>query len=281
MEKLIIQTPAKINFGLHILEQRPDKYHNIETIFYPIKLYDTLTFEESDHFEIITNSIELNNNKFNLIVEAKDSLQSYADKKMNVKITLDKKIPIGGGMGGGSSDAAAALKGLIKLYDINLSADLLKKFALQIGSDVPFFLNPVPSLGFARGEDLIPLDNFFIDFNILLVYPNFNISTKWAFSKIKLTTHDFSLRNFTPDLWKDTKKMRSLIRNDFERRILGNFPVLSEIKKKLYSLHAQFVLMTGTGSTIFALFKNKDEAANAKTIFEEKFFTFLQLRGKN
>lgn len=281
MEKLIIQTPAKINFGLHIIEQRPDKYHNIETIFYPIKLYDTLTFEESDHFEVITNSNELNENKFNLIVEAKDLLQSYADIKMNIKITLDKKIPIGGGMGGGSSDAAATLKGLTRLYKINITDDLLKKFALQLGSDVPFFLNPVPSLGFARGEDLIPIENFSIDFNILLIYPNINVSTKWAFSKLKLAEHDFSLRNFTSELWKDTKRMRSLVRNDFERRVFGAYPVLSEIKKKLYSLHAQYVLMTGTGSTIFALFRNKDEAANAKAIFGEKFFTFLQLRGTN
>lgn len=281
MEKLVIQTPAKINFGLHIIEQRPDKYHNIETIFYPIKLYDTLTFEESDHFEVITNSNELNENKFNLIIEAKDLLQSYTDIKMDVKITLDKKIPIGAGMGGGSSDAAATLIGLIKLYEININEDLLKKFALQIGSDVPFFLNPVPSLAFARGEDLIPLDNFSIDFNILLIYPNINISTKWAFSKLKLAAHDFSLREITPELWKDTKRMRSLVRNDFERSVFGHFPVLSEIKKKLYSLHAQYVLMTGTGSTIFALFRNKDEAANAKAVFEEKFFTFLQLRGKN
>lgn len=281
MEKLIIQAPAKINFGLHVIDQRPDKYHNIETIFYPIKLYDTLTFEESDHFEIITNSSELNQNKFNLIAEAKDLLQSYSGKEMNIKITLEKKIPIGGGMGGGSSDAAATLKGLIKLYDVNISDDLLKKFALQMGSDVPFFLNPIPSLGFARGENLIPIDNFFIDFNILLIYSNINVSTKWAFAKLKLSEHNFSLRNFTEDLWRDTKKMRSLVRNDFERRVFSHFPVLSEIKKKLYSLHAQYALMTGTGSTIFALFRNKDEAANAKSIFEEKFFTFLQLRGKN
>lgn len=279
MKNLIIQTPAKINFGLHVLEQRLDNYHNIETIFYPINLYDTLTFEASTHFEFFTDSKELNENKFNLVVEAKDLLQNYTNKNFNVRITLEKKIPIGGGMGGGSSDAAATLKGLIQFYGLHIEDELLKIIALQLGSDVPFFLNPVPSLGIARGDRLIPLKNFHINFFILIVNPNINIPTKWAFGGLELIEHEFSLKNLSDDIWSNTKKMRSLIRNDFERKVFRKFPVLSQIKKNLYSLDAQYVLMTGTGSTIFALFNNEDEAVNAKRILAENYFTHLEPPG--
>ena len=179
MPKNIIKAHAKINIGLNIVSKRDDDFHNLETIFYPIyDLYDELIFEDSNEFQFISDQ------QFdNIIVKVVDLLEKHTKRKISIKITLKKNIPIGAGLGGGSSDAAAVLKTLNDLYELNLGENKLKEIALELGSDVPFFLKGKPAIGKSRGEDLSLLD-LNIEHPILLVNPGINISTKEAFSQI-------------------------------------------------------------------------------------------------
>ena len=139
MKELIVKAPAKINIGLNIVSKRNDGYHNIETIFYPLELYDQLTFKESNKFIFTSTNKELEKLNDNLIVKAKNLLEKETKQKINVDIHLDKNIPVGGGLGGGSTDAASTLISLNNLLKLKLSKERLQTLALELGSDVPFF----------------------------------------------------------------------------------------------------------------------------------------------
>ena len=216
----IVKAQAKINFGLNVVEKRPDGYHNIETIFYPINLHDTLTFSDSGSYIFETDNSILNSEKDNLVTKAKDLLEKESGKKINVKIHLSKKIPIGAGLGGGSSDAAAALITLNKMFRLNLDSVVLNKLALSLGSDVPFFLNPFPSFGSSRGEILEQID-FKIKESILLVNPGIYVSTKWAYEKIVPCKPELSLIE-QYRRWKlNIDHYKEIIKNDFEAPAAG------------------------------------------------------------
>ena len=152
MDKIIVNSPAKINLGLNIVGKREDGFHNLETIFYPLKLSDKITFIKSDKFTFNTNNDFLKLENSNLIIKAKDLLQDESKINLDCDIYLEKNIPIGAGLGGGSSNAAFTLKALNKLFDLNLPIKKLRALALILGSDVPFFLYPVPSFATSRGE---------------------------------------------------------------------------------------------------------------------------------
>ena len=184
MKYIEIKAPAKINIGLNIVEKRKDGYHNLETFFYPIcDLFDVLTFEQSDDFSFNCDVDELNSLEDNLVVKAKTLLEDETNKKLNIKINLQKNIPIGAGLGGGSSDAAATLISLNEMFTLNIPYDRLLELALQLGSDVPFFLKAKPAIGKSRGE-ILAIKEFEIPKYILLVNPRIHISTKEAFANI-------------------------------------------------------------------------------------------------
>ena len=271
----IVKAQAKINFGLNVVEKRPDGYHNIETIFYPINLHDTLTFSDSGSYIFETDNSILNSEKDNLVTKAKDLLEKESGKKINVKIHLSKKIPIGAGLGGGSSDAAAALITLNKMFRLNLDSVVLNKLALSLGSDVPFFLNPFPSFGSSRGEILEQID-FKIKESILLVNPGIYVSTKWAYEKIVPCKPELSLIE-QYRRWKlNIDHYKEIIKNDFEEPVLNEFQAIKSLKDELYESGADFVLMSGSGSSLFALFKDTQSANEAKGKLEERFFVYLQ-----
>jgi 4-diphosphocytidyl-2-C-methyl-D-erythritol kinase len=141
MDKIILLSPAKINIGLNVIRKRDDGYHDLETIFYPLLLSDILSFEKADRTNLASNSNEILGLETNLILSSQQLLENRVNQKLNVNINLEKNIPLGAGLGGGSSNAATTLKALNKIYNLNLSYKELSAIGLNLGSDVPFFLN--------------------------------------------------------------------------------------------------------------------------------------------
>jgi len=275
METLIKKSPAKINLGLYVLDKRSDEFHNIQTIFYPLLLSDELTFERSDRLELSSNSEQVNRLKSNIIQKAIKLVEEKTGKNIALKIFIDKKIPLGAGLGGGSSNAATTLKALNELYHLKLNYEILAELALKIGSDVPYFLNPTPAIGESRGEKVKPV-SLEINYPILIVNPGLMISTKWAFDNISIRK---SKKNRLEQLAKgniEFDKMKRNVKNDFESLVFSKYPVISEIKKELYNIGAEFALMTGTGSTVFGIFSNLQRAYLAEDYFKQKkYFTYL------
>ena len=274
MKTIRIKTRAKINIGLNIIGKRPDGFHNIETFFYPIKLFDYLTFSLSKSFKFKSNIEYLNKDLDNTIIKAKNILEDITGKKLNFQIELEKNIPIGAGMGGGSSDGAAALLALNKLFELKLSKQKLFKSALKIGSDVPYFINPQPCFAISRGEVIQKL-KFNIPFPILIVNPGIHVSTKWAYENIsprKPRYHLFNLPAIQPNKFKALKE---LVTNDFEEVVFKKYPRIQNIKESLYNSGAIFVLMTGSGSTVYGIFKNIKLAYKAEEKFMKNCFTYI------
>ncbi|HSP86533.1 MAG TPA: 4-(cytidine 5'-diphospho)-2-C-methyl-D-erythritol kinase [Ignavibacteriaceae bacterium] len=275
MEEIKVKAPAKINLGLNVISKRADGYHNIETIFYPIELSDLLTFKNSDKFIFTSSNEELNKSKDNLVIKAKELIEEEVKQKINIHIHLEKNIPIGGGLGGGSSDAAIILTTLNKIFNLELSKEQLLTLALKIGSDVPFFINPQPCFGESRGEILQPI-NLKINFPLLIVNPGIHISTKEAYSNILPRIPEFDLNSLTQEYLDAPEMLAKILKNDFESFVLKEYAEIKNLKDQLYELGASFVLMSGSGSTLWSIFKDKQLAKEVKIILSKKYFTFLQ-----
>lgn len=273
--ELKVKAPAKINFGLNVVGKREDGYHNIETIFYPVTLSDTLEFFESGKYILETDNNILNSEKDNLISRARNLLQEYTGKSINVRVHLKKHIPVGAGLGGGSSDAAATLVALNRMFKLNLDSIALNKLALSLGSDVPFFLNPYPSFGSSRGELLEQID-FRINGSILIINPGIFVSTKWAYEKITPQRPAKSLIEQYRQGRLRLENFNEIISNDFEIPVMNEFQAIARLKEELYEAGADFALMSGSGSTVFALFSDENKSRTAKEQFGERFFAYLQ-----
>lgn len=278
MKKIIIKSLSKINFGLNIVGKRDDGFHNIETIFYPLNLCDIITFEKSDKLELTSTSGTLNNEALenNLIIKAVRLLENTTGKKINARIHLEKNIPLGAGLGGGSSNAASTLASLKEMFNLRINKDKLHELASQLGSDVPFFLKPIPSYAESRGEKLTPVE-FEINKHILLINPGIHIPTKWAYSKIKPKPSPFKLSGLNKIQIDDFSTLIGKVRNDFEEVVFTEYPVIKKLKEELYNAGAKFVLMSGSGSSVFALFNNIDSLNKADSYYKEKFFTYTEI----
>ncbi|GBD87088.1 4-diphosphocytidyl-2-C-methyl-D-erythritol kinase [bacterium BMS3Abin03] len=274
MEKIAINSPAKINIGLNVINRRKDGFHNIETIFYPLLLADKLTIEKAGSFKFESSSKDMEQLKENLIFRAIEILEEFAGRKFNVHIYLEKNIPIGAGLGGGSSNAASTLKALIKLFNVEISNDKLREIALDLGSDVPFFLNSIPCFAGSRGENITPV-RLSIPNPILVVNPGIHISTKKAFEKIKPQVRERSLHELINQTSISIDDLKKIAENDFESYTFNKYPAVKQIKEKLYEAGAEFAMMTGTGSTVFGIFTNLQKARRAESEFSKKYFTYL------
>jgi 4-diphosphocytidyl-2-C-methyl-D-erythritol kinase len=273
---LEIKAPAKINIGLNIVRKREDGYHDLETLFYPLNnLCDAILIEESNSLEILTDSPALKKQEDNLIYKAVKLLSKEIGNEIKVKITLEKNIPIGAGLGGGSSDAAATLKALNELFELKIPKERLLKLALRLGSDVPFFIDAKPAFGFSRGEVLIPF-KLKIPYPILIVYPNIHVSTKEAFGNIKPQVPKTTIKEiietykFSPDVWREK------IRNDFEKTVFKVHPLIKGIKELMLSAGALFAQMTGSGSTVYGIFDKAEKALEVKEKLGKEYFTFVE-----
>lgn len=283
----ILKSYAKINIGLRVLRRRADGYHDLETIFYPIKLHDEISIqiEPSDSgYNSVTlksNKPYIPLNKDNLCYKSIENFFKLFKIKDWFKINIDikKNIPVGGGLGGGSSNAATILKFLIKYFNLNIAdyKNQILDLALSIGSDVPFFLTLKPCIAEGRGEKLTPLENFVIDYDILIVNPNLHISTKWAFEKLRLKPNEQK-----ESLLKEVKKFDAdnlnLFVNDFEKVVLEKYGALKNIKNELLNAGAIYASMSGSGATMYGLFKkeNKDKLRMCRRHYlKKKYFTFI------
>lgn len=272
-----VKSIAKINIGLRIISKREDGFHNLQTLFFPISsLYDSLIFDKSDRLGFSSNIAELNNDS-NLILKAVKLIEDKCNIQINVKITLNKKIPIGAGLGGGSSNAAITLLSINKLYKIGLSNNELMNYALLLGSDVPLFLSPMPAIGTLRGELLQPV-KFNLDKYILLVNQGIHISTKEAFENLKSFSTDLTdYQCILKDDKIDFSNLEGIIINDFENFVFAKYKGVAGIKKIMLENKALFSQMSGTGSTVYGIFETLHDAKHAAGLFPNNYFTHLEL----
>jgi 4-diphosphocytidyl-2-C-methyl-D-erythritol kinase len=242
---------AKINIGLSVLNQRCDGYHNIQSIFYPVTQYnDCIEIIESDRFEFQNHGLAVPGNyKDNLCYKAYMALK--ADFNIpNVSIRLLKRIPMGAGLGGGSSDASATLLLLNELFRLKLSTKDLMEYASMLGSDCPFFISNKPARVTGRGNAIEPIDFSLKGYLLTIINPGLHISTKEAYENLKITNKRV---NFKSAIQQPIGTWKELIWNDFEEYAFSRYPLIPEIKKAMYEAGALFVSMTGSGSSVYAL----------------------------
>ena len=262
---MILYPPAKINIGLSIVGKRPDGFHNIETVFYPIPLCDSLTVETvqadaSQKLSFSCDGIALPGNEpyNNLCCKAYHLL--YIDFRLPpVNIHLHKSIPYGAGLGGGSSDAASTLQALNHLFQLGLSVGELTRYASRLGSDCAFFLHDKPAFGVGKGDQLEPVSLSLAGYYLLLVKPPVFVSTADAYSSVMPQEAQHHL----PDLLQaPVSEWRYTVFNDFETPVFKKFPETGRIKEKLYRESALYAAMSGSGSTVYGIFDQKpDEVA--------------------
>jgi len=250
---MIVFAPAKINIGLHITAKRDDGFHNLETVFYPIPLYDVIEIMPSDHFELheygICSGCEMHEN---LCFKAWQLLNQHYDIP-EISLHILKNIPVQAGLGGGSSDAAAVLKALNCLFDLKLSSDALLSYALLLGSDCPFFINAVPVFAQGKGEILQPIDLSLNGKTIFLFKPDIGISTKVAFAEVTCC----SISNLKHSVKQDIQSWHNSVRNMFEPDFLKKYPHMQTIINAMYKSGAVYVSMSGSGSTFYAIFEGE------------------------
>jgi len=253
---MIIKSFAKINLGLNIVNQRFDGYHNIKSIFIQISLNDKLHFIPSEKFTIESKGIKVPNNQSNTIFKAAKLLETEFNINIKHKIIIDKNIPVGGGLGGGSSNAAYTLKTLNQLYNLNLEKSDLLILAQKLGSDVPFFIDGGIKLIKGTGNIIKNIQHGFLnDKHILLIFPNFSISTTWAFGEIKKDLDTNKKQSKFPPLTNNVKLI--LFVNDFENIVCKAYPEILKIKELLNLSGAIYSGLSGSGSTLFGIYKDK------------------------
>ena len=263
-KRIKILAPAKVNLSLEILRKRADGYHQIRSLIQPIRLFDTLWLKTgSKGLQIhCPNHPELENES-NLVVRAVHLLEKELDLPLPFSIRLIKKIPIGAGLGGGSSDAAAVLSGINQWLGNPVPQERLRVLAAKIGSDVPFFLSKETALALGRGERIVPWPGF-PRWWYVLIYPGFSISTSWAYNQVKfpLTRREKTI-NIRRLKAKEEILGKEPLTNDLEAVVQPFFPVLGKIKKALREQGCLQALMSGSGSTIFGIWETRKKAQEA------------------
>ncbi len=243
---------AKINLGLHVLEKRKDGFHNIESCFYPMELCDALEVMPANQLHFESTGLPIpGNTSDNLVLRAYHLLSRFHDLP-NVAIHLHKVIPMGAGLGGGSSDGAFALKMLNELFQIGLTNIQVKALAAELGSDCPFFLKNEPSIATGTGTSLEPIDLDLKGYRIELLYPDVHVSTGQAYALIKPKKKRLSVREI---LVLPISQWQDKLINDFEDPMIAKYPQIGEAKKQLLEKGAVYASMTGSGSTVFGLFE--------------------------
>ena len=247
---------CKINLGLNIIGKRDDSYHDLETIFYPLQIKDIVEIIEKEAFQFSSSGLAIEGDiQNNLCGKAYQLLKKSFPQLPPAQIHLHKTIPTGAGLGGGSADGAFTLKLLNKKFALSLSEKQLLEYALQLGSDCPFFIVNRPCFAKGRGEILEQINIDLSPFKIILVHPGIHISTSSAFSNVKPAVPNKSIKKIIQqpiESWKDELK------NDFEDSILAQYPEIKNIKDKLYRAGAIYSSMSGSGSAVYGIFeKNK------------------------
>lgn len=272
--------PAKINLGLRVLGKRPDGYHNLLSLMVPVSLYDELRLElGSLGVELRCPNSDLPTDAQNLVYRAAQLVLDTCQRDEGVRIELKKSIPVGAGLGGGSSDAATTLLAVNQLLGSPLAVPDLHPLAVKLGADVPFFLLGQWAMAEGIGDRLTPINNV-PTFWTVLMHPHFQVSTRWAYENLTLTTgpngSKFNILGDTSAGEMATSHQRLLDRrqltledmlpllaNDFEPLVFGHHPQLHDLRKTLLAAGARAVAMTGSGPTLVGLFYSEKEAHDA------------------
>ncbi|MDE7169649.1 MAG: 4-(cytidine 5'-diphospho)-2-C-methyl-D-erythritol kinase [Mucispirillum sp.] len=246
--------PAKVNLFLYVTGKRPDGYHDIFTLFYPISIYDEIILEKAAARTLICNNPDTPLDNENIIIKTDNILKEEYGLKDNFKITLNKRIPMGAGLGGGSSDAAAYIKGVNEASKLNMSCSDMASVMARLGSDTVFFLNPVPSLASGRGTELKPAPAL-PELYFVIVNPNIHISTKKVYESGDLRLTNLSGINNIYERY-DFKELKNIMANDMEPPVFNMCREVKDIADYLGSFSGGRALMSGSGSTVFCVFDN-------------------------
>jgi 4-diphosphocytidyl-2-C-methyl-D-erythritol kinase len=279
---LELESPCKVNLVLNILGKRPDGFHELETVMLPVPLTDRLRFELSASTSALTLTCSdpaLAVDSTNLVHRAATAFLGEAGIQQGLRLHLEKRIPMAAGLGGGSGNAATTLLGLNQLFGNPLTPGVLHRLAAGLGSDVPFFLQSKPALATGRGEQVTSLESqrALSGCALFLVHPGFGISTPWAYRELARFP---SAINGTPGRAQamaqalqseDRNQVGSMLYNSLEAPALEKYPVLSVYQEFLAKAGASGQLMSGSGSTTFALFSDLEAARKAEAAFKEVF----------
>lgn len=254
---MIVFPNCKLNLGLHITGKRADGYHNLETVFIPLNIQDALEIipiaNAKGFVEFTTSGLTINGDgSDNLCVKAYHLLQKQFTDLPAIQMHLHKAIPMGAGLGGGSADGAFALQLLNQLFNLQLNTAQLLEFALELGSDCPFFILNKPCFATGRGELMTPLELDMSAYKFVVVNPGIHISTAWAFAQIKPALPKYAIQEIIRlpiQQWKES------LMNDFEAPVTKAHPAIAAIKEQLYHKGALYAAMSGSGSTIFGIFE--------------------------
>jgi len=278
--KIEIDSPAKINLTLDIIKKRDDGYHELEMIMQELELKDKIVLEEleKNKIEIECREKFVPLNEKNLCWKAAELIKEKKGIEKGIKIFIDKKIPVAGGLGGGSSNAAATIKGLNELWKLNLSRKEMQEIAEQIGMDVAFFLYGKTAFASGRGEK-IELIKSFPKTRVLICNPGIPVSTKKAYSEIDYEKSGKKLgsRKLKKAIEqnKKTEEFAELLHNDFEFSVFKAFPEIEELKKEMKE-HSFNSLMSGSGSTVFCFPKTKEDSTKIIQKLAQKYPTVIE-----
>ena len=266
---------SKVNIGLKVLNQRDDGYHNIYTVFQELDFGDSITIEKTDSGCTIKSNVDwISTDKSNMCHKAYSAIKTKFPDLGGISIHIEKNVPIGSGLGGGSANAAAVLKGMNELYGLGLSNSELENIGASVGADVPFFIGGGTQLGEGIGDKLTLLPSH-IQGTYLLVIPDVSISTPWAYSELinKLNSEEL-MPNFAGFFSGDYASLK-IFENDFERIVIPAYPEIGAIKRKLLELGARFASLSGSGSTVYGIFDEDASAKEAELFFRPTHQTIL------
>lgn len=253
---MIVFPPAKINLGLSISAKRTDGYHELETVMIPIPFVDILEIIPAKSFEFHSSGIAIPSaTNDNLCVKAFELIRQKHNIP-NVYMHLRKQIPMGAGLGGGSSDAAYVLKTLNELFELRLSLETLEEYAAQLGSDCPFFIQTIPQLAKGRGEVLTPIPLTLHSYYLVLLNPGIHVGTKEAYAGVIPQVKENSILDF---VLQEVSSWQENLVNDFEKSVFAQFPEIAKLKENLLQNGAIYAAMSGSGSSVFGIFKDKPE----------------------
>ncbi len=252
---MVVFPNCKINLGLRITSKRADGFHNLETVFYPLKWEDALEAVKSRQDKLTLTGIPIpGNNNDNICLKAKLLLEKDFPRIGALEMHLHKTIPPGAGLGGGSADGAYMLQLLNRMYHLQLSEQQLLDYSLRLGSDCPFFIVNQPCFATGRGEILQQVSLNLADFSFLIIHPGIHVDTGWAFTQISPAVPEHSMQEIIKqpvDTW------RNLLVNDFEPPVFQKYPEIGGLKELLYKKGAIYAAMSGSGSAVFGIFKKE------------------------
>ena len=275
MNSIDLKAHAKVNIGLQVKDQRKDGFHNIHTVFQELELHDTVSIEKRPgDWNLKINDSKIPTDKSNTCVQAYLTIKKQFPTIDGISIALNKNIPSGAGLGGGSSDAAAVLKGLRELFNLHIEDKELSEIAVKIGADVPFFILGGTQIGNGIGDILSPASNSIKGFYLLII-PDIFISTAWAYDTLKKDLKDDIDRPNFAHFLESNNISNVIFDNDFERIVIPTYPKIGEIKEGLLETGASYASLSGSGSTVFGIFDEEAKAKQAESHFQKQYQTFL------